>query len=579
MSMIESPAVDDAPPSTEVDLPKQKRYTRDEMASTLAKLESKNKDEKVSIRALSREEGVPESTIRYWMKQMGRVCLDAEVLAFFESPAGVRFLSRMSVALHLIFGLMGGCGPSLLRLFLQSIGLDSLIACSDTTIRLRTRQLQEAVSTWGTKVREVLAKTMPMRKVSLGADETFFAKMVLVGVDIPTDFILLEQTSDQRDAKTWNQHVQENLKGLNVELVQLVGDGAKALTSLAKDMLGIPKTEDLWHGQNAISRGTAGPLAAKLQEATHAQAQASEAQKMLKQQHEKYKQNPGRGRPANWTAREARAKEDVDAADAALKQATENQTSMQQEICNLGIILHPLDLHTGALQDATKVESELKLTFNRMREIVKTANLGERSQAGLRKAARLIPAWVASVKNWHDRVEKCLSDMMQPMDVVTLVRNVLIPLLYVTRVIGQTRDDTRTKQLQVIKTQLYDRLSAPDSLWLTLPISLRHTLLAVAQDCVDIFQRSTGCVEGRNGYLSLHHHHSRGLTPIHLMCLTVIHNFVTTRNDGTTAAERFFGRAPDQSLFDHLCEVLPPPARPRKRSRKAVADLVSMENA
>ncbi|MFZ4540154.1 DUF6399 domain-containing protein [Propionivibrio sp.] len=76
------------------------------------------------------------------------------------------------------------------------------------------------------------------------------------------------------------------------------------------------------------------------------------------------------------------------------------------------------------------------------------------------------------------------------------------------------------------------------------------------------------------GVLSLHQHQMRGLNPQALTALTVIHNFVTTRCDGSTAALRFFGRAPDKPLFEHLCQVLPLPARPRKRLRRPVVNLI-----
>ncbi|CAK0780346.1 hypothetical protein CCP4SC76_7360001 [Gammaproteobacteria bacterium] len=71
----------------------------------------------------------------------------------------------------------------------------------------------------------------------------------------------------------------------------------------------------------------------------------------------------------------------------------------------------------------------------------------------------------------------------------------------------------------------------------------------------------------KSSYLSLHQHQMRGLGSALLKALTVVHNFVIKRADGTTAAIRFFGRPPDQTLFNHLCQVLPLPARPRKRSR------------
>jgi len=59
---------------------------------------------------------------------------------------------------------------------------------------------------------------------------------------------------------------------------------------------------------------------------------------------------------------------------------------------------------------------------------------------------------------------------------------------------------------------------------------------------VSKFQRTTSAIEGRNGYLSRLHHSGCGLSEKDLQVLSVIHNFDLHRTDGSTAAQRFFGR-------------------------------------
>ena len=82
------------------------------------------------------------------------------------------------------------------------------------------------------------------------------------------------------------------------------------------------------------------------------------------------------------------------------------------------------------------------------------------------------------------------------------------------------------------------------------------------------FQRSSSCVEGRNGQLELRHHSLHRLSKRKLEALTAIHNYWLKRG-GTTAAERFFGKKP-ADLFAWLLERLPLPARPaRQRSQVA----------
>ena len=86
-------------------------------------------------------------------------------------------------------------------------------------------------------------------------------------------------------------------------------------------------------------------------------------------------------------------------------------------------------------------------------------------------------------------------------------------------------------------------------------------LMNTAKECAQLFQRSSSCLEGRNGYLSLRHHGLHHLSDRKLGALTVIHNYFTTRPDHTTAAERLFSKKP-RNLFEHLTEKLPSVSRP-----------------
>src|SRR5207237_7498423 len=86
-------------------------------------------------------------------------------------------------------------------------------------------------------------------------------------------------------------------------------------------------------------------------------------------------------------------------------------------------------------------------------------------------------------------------------------------------------------------------------------------LKAKAGQLAEVFQRSSSNVEGRNGYLSLRNHQLRGLDrPRKRACLTAIHNFFLTREDGTTAAERFFNQKPRSMFAAILASVDLPPA-------------------
>ena len=90
------------------------------------------------------------------------------------------------------------------------------------------------------------------------------------------------------------------------------------------------------------------------------------------------------------------------------------------------------------------------------------------------------------------------------------------------------------------------------------------------------FHRSPSAVEGRNGCLSQMYHNGRGLTESRLEALTVIHNYGLMRQDGTTAAERLFGK-PFPGLFAWLVGQMGELPMPRKARQRAVRNPLKLE--
>jgi hypothetical protein len=100
---------------------------------------------------------------------------------------------------------------------------------------------------------------------------------------------------------------------------------------------------------------------------------------------------------------------------------------------------------------------------------------------------------------------------------------------------------------------------------------VQERLKQEAAKLAEVFQRSSANAEGCNGYLSLRNHALRGLDhPRKRACLTAVPNFLLTRPDGTTAAERFFGQKP-RSMFAAILEAVEIPPAPLSCSRRAVS--------
>ena len=91
------------------------------------------------------------------------------------------------------------------------------------------------------------------------------------------------------------------------------------------------------------------------------------------------------------------------------------------------------------------------------------------------------------------------------------------------------------------------------------------------------FHRSSSAVEGRNGCLSQMYHNGRGLTESRLKALTVIHNYGLRREDGTTAAQRLFGK-PFPDLFEWLASQMGELPVPRKARQRGVRNPLKLQS-
>ena len=156
-----------------------------------------------------------------------------------------------------------------------------------------------------------------------------------------------------------------------------------------------------------------------------------------------------------------------------------------------------------------------------------------------------------------------------PLEVETAVYHSLIPAIYLERVADKTATADLRQTLRQHAASLIAPLNQPGSALASLHDEERRLLEQVAIDCADLFQRSSSCVEGRNGQLALHQHARHRLSDRKLSALTAVHNYFIQRPDGTTAAQRFFGRPPDK-LFEWVLKKTSLPGRPAcKRPRPA----------
>ena len=214
------------------------------------------------------------------------------------------------------------------------------------------------------------------------------------------------------------------------------------------------------------------------------------------------------------------------------------------------------------------IAREIQRHIGTLRTIAQQEHLSETCLERIAKAERVVPKMQATI----EFVSGYVRQQVRQLDLAQLASYAmhahLIPSYDLERV-ASTRTGTQGEPLRALAERLRTPLFESSGALGALSPMEQHQLKHKAKTLAEVFQRSSSKVEGRNGYLSLRNHQLRGLDhPRKRECLTVVHNFLLVRPDGTTAAERFFGQKP-RSLFAAVLEsveIPPPPLSPPRRA-------------
>lgn len=513
---------------------------------------------------------IPESTLRSWERAHAAALMhpdgDPAAEAFFRSPPGQRFLHRLWVAVLFVVTLCGAGGSRLAARIFQLVGLARWMGVSPASCQRAARTMTEQVADFGRDESQRLAAQGPTREVTICEDETFHPQTCLVAMEPVSNFILLERYAAGRSAHTWKDAFGAATEGLRVKVVQGVGDAGKALTHHIAVDLGAHKGPDLFHVQYDVSRASAPVLAARLRAAIRAHEDAVMALANVEQQHAEALRTPRLpGRPIDWNARRRRAYQTLRDAARALDEAEHDRDDLRAANRALGTAYHPYDLVTGAAREPAVVEADLKAAFGEIWSIAGHAALPESRWSTLRKAEGTVPAMIATLAFVQGLIVARTAALALPAAALACVRTLLIPGLYLARQAAQQAGREVRAALRARSAALLQEAAASAS-WVDVPTALRAQADAVARECAWLFIRSSACVEGRNGQLALRHHHLHRIPAKKLAALTTVHNYATFRDDGTTPASRFFGQS-HRDLFEYLCEHMPDPPHPRRRTR------------
>jgi len=515
-----------------------------------------------SQRQYAQDHDIPRSTLGYWLRRDTPANADA-VATFFHSPAGAACLRGIVLAAFVAFHQRGACGIRLIGSFLELAQLDRFVASSRGALQPLAAGLEADLGTFDDEQRPLLAKQMAPKHIAVTADENFHGKdPCLVAIEPVSNFILVECYRDRRDADTWTKALREGVRDLLVTVVLLNSDLARGLLCCAEKGLEVAHSPDLFHGQRDLLKPLLLPLARPIQ-------QAEKDLEKAKQHTEKVDATLDQVQSPEAVFAIVEAVRNELGIAKRLEEAQERQEQVVQRVRGLADDYHPFDRHTGLPVTAEQVAERLHQHLERVEKVVAQAGLGARAQEAVTKTRSWVGTLAACVAWFWMLTNKCVEELELNDEQERAVSESLLPGLYWEQAAARARTGEERQRLRQLATQLQKAAWQEGSVLASLPESGQRAVQRVAVECAGLFSRSSSCVEGRNGRLSLHHHGQGRLSARKLKALTVVHNYGVKRADGTTAAERFFG-VKHRDLFSWLLERMPDLPRPaEKRSKKA----------
>ena len=346
----------------------------------------------------------------------------------------------------------------------------------------------------------------------------------------------------------------EATQGLPVELIQSTSDEGRGLRHPVEEDLGLHHSPDVFHVQQDVVQGSSVVLAHQKRQAEQAVAKAAQQVSRLK---EGPSPNVKQDGPSDGTlvqllvtaqAQEQKARE-------ALETIAEQHQRVQVAVAGISVAYPPYDLETGVAQTAEQVADALAQHWSEIEAVAAEARLPERCVKKIQKAKRVVVELVATLAFFWLTVRAKVEALALAPTVEQAVYDNLIPAIYLHLVSEKISDPQQRQTLQTQSDKLLAPLVSPDGPWAGLEQAEVRVIETVAlrEACAQVFQRSSSCVEGRNGQLALRHHSLHRLTDRKLTALTTVHNYFIRRGDGTTAAERFFGAKP-RDLFTWILE-------------------------
>jgi hypothetical protein len=495
-----------------------------------------------SVRQLAQQTGLSKSSVHRLQQAMTRRHCHPESW-FWETEDGRRWLTRLVVATLYTFGLKRGVGVATISEFFVRLQLQTHVGCSPAAVRGMIQALETVLLEIGHAWEHDGTAHGEVREIIGAVDETFLEQMILVFLDVPTQYIVLEATAADRSYATWKALVDERLKALGTGVLYLVSDRAQALIQLAEQGLECLSIPDSFHFVHEIVKRYSLAIARPLR---HARQELQKAEE----------------RRAKGQGLTCEAQAHVEARHAEVQRWEAVHSAYRHHLETLSLTLHPFGIADSTPQTSAQVASRLHAAIDALEALARRHQLPSPTDA-LKKVRKQVPGLAALVDFWWDGVKRDMEYAGIAPQWRRWAQESLLPLVYWEHHVAHTRCARR-------KAKIRQALEGVQSAFRHHPMTQRLPPQALqewhawATHRVSAFQRASSAVEGRNGSLARLHHNQRGLPKQRYKVWTVLHNFDCRAADGTTPASRFF-RWTFPDLFETVLSKSGALPRPRQR--------------
>jgi Family of unknown function (DUF6399) len=299
------------------------------------------------------------------------------------------------------------------------------------------------------------------------------------------------------------------------------------------------------------------PLQRQIASAEKELEEAKQFTQRIEQEMKKAEAAPPRpGRPTDFDWRILLAKIEEGRKARQLQECQKRKEQTCDAVRGLADDYHPFEPQTGQPLTAEQVQERLLGRLKTLERVACITDLGKAAEEALEKGKKWLAALVASIAWYWVVVRQRVEELTLPEDAEQAMQEKLLAGLYWQQAARRARTAEEKQEKEEVAGLLVKEAWAADGALMRLKAEEREQVQRVAAEVVGLFARSSSCVEGRNGRLALLHHGHTRLSTGHLKALSVVHNYVARRTDGSTAAERFFG-VKQRDVFAWMLERMP----------------------